>query len=64
MIGKVNMKVVEQSAAKTHKAVKKTKKQKAHQKLVEKELKNQLEDLQYIARLVFSDIYSMTSRKW
>jgi hypothetical protein len=46
------------------KAVKKTKKQSTRQDFVEKELKNQLEDLRYVARMVFSDIYSMTSRKW
>ncbi len=59
------MKVVGQSVAQTNKAVKKTKKQRAHQSLVEKNLKDQLEDLQYVVRMVFMDIYSMTSRrKW
>jgi len=58
------MKVVGQSVAQTQKVVKKTKKQRAHQSLVEKDLKNQLEDLRYIARMGFMDIYSMTSRKW
>jgi hypothetical protein len=59
------MKVVDQSVAQTKKAVKKTKKQRAHQSLVQKDLKDQLEDLRYVARMVFMDIYSMTSRrKW
>jgi hypothetical protein len=59
------MKVVGQSVAQTKKGVKKTKKQKTHQSLVEKDLKNQLEDLQYVVRMVFRDMYSMTSRrKW
>jgi hypothetical protein len=58
------MKVVDQSVTQTPKVVKKTKKQKASQNSVKKDLKNQLEDLRYIARMVFMDIYSMTSRKW
>jgi hypothetical protein len=46
------------------KVVKKINKPRAPQNSVEKDLKNQLEDLQYVARMVFRDIYSMTSRKW
>lgn len=59
------MKVVGQSVAQTKKGIKKTKKQRAYQSLVEKNFKDQLEDLQYVVRMVFMDIYSMTSRrKW
>jgi hypothetical protein len=58
------MKVVDRSVTQIQKAVKKTKKQRASQNSVEKDLKNHLEDLRYIARMVFLDIYSMTSRKW
>ena len=48
----------------TKERVEQLKQQKRDRNLVEKDVKNQIEEIQSMMRLMFMDTYSMTSIRW